>query len=85
LVEGTRVSGFLIKQDFGLASLPYFDNIDADEINLVLITHYHLDHAAGLPFLMEKTQYNSKRIFMTQLTRAIYNALLSYFVRVSRN
>lgn len=69
----------------GLASLPYFDGIDTYEIDLVLITHYHLDHAAGLPYLMEKTKYNCKRVFMTQPTRAIYKALLSDFVRVSRN
>ena len=69
----------------GLASLPYFDSIDTDDIDLVLITHYHLDHAAGLPYLMEKTGYNCKRVFMTQPTRAIYKALLSDFVRVSRN
>lgn len=69
----------------GMASLPFFDEIEADDIDLVLITHYHLDHAAGLPFLMAHTQFNCKRVFMTQPTRAIYKALLSDFVRVSRN
>lgn len=69
----------------GLASLPWFDVLDTNEIDLVLITHYHLDHAAGLPYLMEKTQYDCKRVFMTQPTRAIYKALLSDYVRVSRH
>ena len=70
----------------GLASLPFFDEISPEEIDLVLITHYHLDHAAGLPFLMERTNFNPKaRVFMTQPTRAIYKALLSDFVRVSKN
>lgn len=70
----------------GISSLPFFDYIEAQEIDLVLITHYHLDHAAGLPFLMERTNLNPKaRVFMTQPTRAIYKALLSDFVRVSRN
>lgn len=70
----------------GEASLPFFDNIDADEIDLVLITHYHLDHSAGLPFLMERTNFNPKAsVIMTQPTRAIYKALLSDFVRVSKN
>ena len=70
----------------GMASLPFFDAVEPEEIDLVLITHYHLDHAAGLPFLMEKTNFNPKaRVFMTQPTRAIYKALLSDFVRVSRN
>lgn len=70
----------------GIASLPFFDEISPEEIDLVLITHYHLDHAAGLPFLMERTNFNPKaRVFMTQPTRAIYKALLSDFVRVSKN
>lgn len=70
----------------GIPSLPYFDAVDAEEIDLVLITHYHLDHSAGLPYLMEKTNFNPKaRVIMTQPTRAIYKALLSDFVRVSRN
>lgn len=70
----------------GIASLPFFDAIEPEEIDLVLITHYHLDHAAGLPFLMERTNFNpNARVFMTQPTRAIYKALLSDFVRVSRN
>ena len=70
----------------GMSSLPFFDAVEPEEIDLVLITHYHLDHAAGLPFLMERTSFNPKaRVFMTQPTRAIYKALLSDFVRVSRN
>uniref|UniRef100_A0A7S3A919 Cleavage and polyadenylation specificity factor subunit 3 n=2 Tax=Rhodosorus marinus TaxID=101924 RepID=A0A7S3A919_9RHOD len=68
----------------GLASLPFFDAIDADEIDLALITHFHLDHCAGLPYLLERTNFNPKaRIFMTHPTKAIYKALLSDFVRVS--
>jgi cleavage and polyadenylation specificity factor subunit 3 len=70
----------------GMAALPFFDAIDTDQIDLVLITHFHLDHAAGLPYLMERTEFNPKaRVFMTQPTRAIYKTLLSDFVRVSRN
>lgn len=70
----------------GIAALPYFDDLDADEIDLVLITHFHLDHAAGLPYLMERTNFNPKAsVIMTQPTRAIYRALLSDFVRVSKN
>lgn len=69
----------------GLASLPFFDAIDSEEIDIVLISHYHLDHAAGLPYLMEKTGYGFKRVFMTQPTRAIYKQLLTDFVRVSKN
>lgn len=70
----------------GIAALPFFDEIEPEHIDLILITHYHLDHAAGLPYLMERTNFNpNARVFMTQPTRAIYKALLSDFVRVSRN
>lgn len=70
----------------GISALPFFDDIDTDQIDLILITHYHVDHAAGLPYLMERTELNPKaRVFMTQPTRAIYKTLLSDFVRVSRN
>lgn len=70
----------------GMASLPYFDDADMTKIDLVLITHFHLDHAAGLPYLMEKTNLNpAARIFMTHPTKAIYKTVLTDFVRVSRN
>ncbi|KAA8490481.1 Cleavage and polyadenylation specificity factor subunit 3 [Porphyridium purpureum] len=70
----------------GLASLPFFDAIEPDQIDLALITHFHLDHCAGLPYLLERTNFNPKaRIFMTHPTKAIYKALLSDFVRVSHS
>ena len=36
----------------GLASLPYTDDVEFDEIDIVLITHFHLDHCGALPWLM---------------------------------
>ncbi|KAJ3041824.1 Cleavage and polyadenylation specificity factor subunit 3 [Rhizophlyctis rosea] len=38
----------------GLAALPFFDNIDPSTIDVLLITHFHVDHAAALPYFMEK-------------------------------
>eukprot|EP00871_Galdieria_phlegrea_P003291 jgi/Galph1/3963/GphlegSOOS_G2615.1 len=70
----------------GLASLPFFDEIDPRSIDLILITHFHLDHCAALPYLLEKTNCNpNARVFMTHPTKAIYKTLLSDFVRVSSN
>ncbi|GJQ15495.1 hypothetical protein GpartN1_g7286.t1 [Galdieria partita] len=70
----------------GLASLPFFDEMDPRSIDLILITHFHLDHCAALPYLLEKTNCNpNARIFMTHPTKAIYKTLLSDFVRVSSN
>ncbi|GJD11109.1 Cleavage and polyadenylation specificity factor subunit 3-I [Galdieria sulphuraria] len=66
----------------GLASLPFFDEMDPRSIDLILITHFHLDHCAALPYLLEKTNCNpNARVFMTHPTKAIYKTLLSDFVR----
>ncbi|XP_046860569.1 cleavage and polyadenylation specificity factor subunit 3-like [Xenia sp. Carnegie-2017] len=66
----------------GLDSLPFVDEIDAEEIDLLLISHFHLDHCGGLPWFLEKTTFNG-RVFMTHPTKAIYRWLLSDFVKVS--
>jgi len=66
----------------GMSALPFFDEIDPASVDIVLITHFHLDHAAGLPFFMEKTNFRGK-VFMTHPTKAIYKWLLSDYVKVS--
>ncbi|ORX48407.1 Metallo-hydrolase/oxidoreductase [Piromyces finnis] len=66
----------------GLSSLPFFDEIDPSEIDIVLITHFHLDHAASLPYFLEKTTFKG-RVFMTHPTKAIYKWLISDYMRVS--
>ncbi|KAJ1344668.1 hypothetical protein BSLG_000191 [Batrachochytrium salamandrivorans] len=66
----------------GLAALPFFDNIDPETVDLVLITHFHVDHAAGLPYFMEKTTFKG-RVFMTHPTRAIYKWLVSDYIKIS--
>ncbi|KAI9164653.1 endoribonuclease ysh1 [Blastocladiella emersonii ATCC 22665] len=66
----------------GLGALPFFDEIDPAEIDLVLITHFHIDHCASLPYLMEKTTFRG-RVFMTHPTKAIFRWMLSDYVRVS--
>lgn len=66
----------------GLGGLPFFDNIDPSEVDLILITHFHLDHAAALPYFTEKTSFKG-RVFMTHPTKAIFKWLLSDYVKVS--
>ena len=34
----------------GMDALPFVDMIEADEIDLLLISHFHLDHAGALPW-----------------------------------
>ncbi|KAJ0088336.1 hypothetical protein Patl1_32524 [Pistacia atlantica] len=67
----------------GMAALPYFDEIDPSTIDVLLITHYHLDHAASLPYFLEKTTFKG-RVFMTHATKAIYKLLLTDYVKVSK-
>ena len=51
-VTGAR-SNFLI--DCGASSLPALKRlgIGRDDIDLILITHFHGDHFGGLPFLLK--------------------------------
>lgn len=66
----------------GVASLPFYDDYDLSEVDILLISHFHLDHAASLPYVMQRTGFKG-RVFMTHPTKAIYRWLLSDFVRVS--
>lgn len=44
----------------GMQSLPYFDDVDLAEVDLALITHFHLDHCAAVPYLACKTRFKVK-------------------------
>ncbi|MEN3347405.1 MAG: hypothetical protein V7632_1040 [Bradyrhizobium sp.] len=58
-VAGARVN-FLI--DCGASSLPALKRlgIDRDAIDLILITHFHGDHFAGLPFFLLDAQFTRR-------------------------
>src|SRR6516165_12547464 len=58
-VTGEKAN-FLI--DCGASSLPALkrNGISADEIDLVMITHFHGDHFGGLPFLMLDAQFSRR-------------------------
>ena len=38
----------------GMAALPFLDELDWSTVDCILITHFHLDHAASLTYVMEK-------------------------------
>ena len=67
----------------GMASLPFFDEVDLETVDAILVTHFHLDHCAALPYVVGHTRFNG-RIFMTHPTKAITASLLRDFVRVSK-
>lgn len=66
----------------GISSLPFYDEFDLSKIDVLLISHFHLDHAASLPYVMRRTNFQG-RVFMTHPTKAIYRWLLKDFVRVT--
>lgn len=65
----------------GVSSLPFLDLVDLSKIDAILITHFHLDHAAALPFLTEKTEFKGK-VYMTHPTKAILKWLLNDYIRI---
>lgn len=67
----------------GDASLPYFDEVDLGTIDVILVTHFHLDHCAALPYVVKNPAFKG-RIFMTHPTKPIYSMLLSDFVKLNK-
>ena len=74
----------------GRGSLPYLDTIEDEHVDLVLISHFHLDHCGALPVLPKRTffhtagqGYPSTEILMTLPTRAIMKGLLNDFLSIS--
>ncbi|GAA93507.1 uncharacterized protein L969DRAFT_52194 [Mixia osmundae IAM 14324] len=69
----------------GMPALPFIDELDWDTVDAILVTHFHLDHAAGLPYIMEKTNFKDGggRVYMTHATKDVYELLMQDFVRIS--
>ena len=69
----------------GLTALPFIDQLDWSTVDALLITHFHLDHAAALTYIMEKTNFadGKGKVYMTHPTKAVYRFLMSDFVRIS--
>ncbi|PHH83115.1 hypothetical protein CDD82_3525 [Ophiocordyceps australis] len=65
----------------GLAALPFYDDFDLSTVDVLLISHFHVDHAASLPYVLSKTNFKG-RVFMTHPTKAIYKWLIQDSVRV---
>ncbi|KAK5111476.1 hypothetical protein LTR62_004928 [Meristemomyces frigidus] len=65
----------------GLAALPFYDEFDLSTVDVLLVTHFHMDHAASLPYVLAKTNF-AGRVYMTHPTKAIYKYLMQDSVRV---
>lgn len=66
----------------GHASFPYFDEYDLSKVDILLVSHFHVDHSASLPYVMQQSNFRGK-VFMTHATKAIYRWLMQDFVRVT--
>lgn len=64
------------------AGLPFFDAIDPASVDLLLITHFHIDHCAAVPWFLMQTGFHGK-CYMTHATKAIFKILLADYVRVA--
>ena len=38
----------------GVGALPIFDKSRLDEVDICLVTHFHLDHCGGVPYLLSR-------------------------------
>lgn len=65
----------------GLSAMPFYDEFDLSTVDVLLISHFHVDHAASLPYVLAKTNFRG-RVFMTHPTKAIYKWLIQDSVRV---
>ncbi|KAJ7354677.1 beta-lactamase-like protein [Mycena albidolilacea] len=69
----------------GIASLPFIDELDWSTVDALLITHCHLDHAAALTYITEKTNFRDGKgkVYMTHPTKALHKFMMQDFVRSS--
>ncbi|KAI0743756.1 beta-lactamase-like protein [Daedaleopsis nitida] len=69
----------------GIASLPFVDDLDWSTVDVLLVTHFHLDHAAALTYIMEKTNFRDGKgkVYMTHPTKALHKFMMQDFVRMS--
>jgi len=60
-----------------MAALPFLDELDWSTVDAILITHFHLDHAASLTYVMEKVRYTSVLDSSQRFTRIYANLFRS--------
>jgi Cft2 family RNA processing exonuclease len=66
----------------GYDSLPDFSKLESTAIDLVLISHCHLDHVGSLPFFMKKQQ--QARVLMSQASHIVLPRILNNSVTVMK-
>ncbi|MES1916744.1 MAG: hypothetical protein MHM6MM_008536 [Cercozoa sp. M6MM] len=70
----------------GMAALPFFDVIDPTSLDAILITHFHIDHAAALPYFLARNKGRFRgKVYMTHATKSVFRLLMLDYLRVSGN
>lgn len=41
----------------GMDALPFFDRVDMSKVDVIVVTHFHLDHCAALPYVVAHTTF----------------------------
>ncbi|KAL0956605.1 hypothetical protein HGRIS_002742 [Hohenbuehelia grisea] len=69
----------------GMASLPFIDDLDWSTVDAILVTHFHLDHAAALAYITEKTNFRDGKgkVYMTHPTKALHKFMMQDFMRTT--
>ncbi|KAA6332866.1 MAG: putative Cleavage and polyadenylation specificity factor subunit 3, partial [Streblomastix strix] len=52
-------------------------------VDVILITHFHLDHAAGLPWFISKFKDFKGKILMTAPTKTFFRIVTSDYIKIS--
>ena len=58
---GERHSGGIYPSFSGINSLPFFDNVDLDTIDAMLITHFQLDHCTAVPCVVNTVAFKARK------------------------
>jgi Cft2 family RNA processing exonuclease len=82
-----KIGSFNILFDSGISpkrsgydALPAFDRLGTTVIDLILISHCHLDHVGSLPYIMKRQQ--QARILITQASHILLPRILNNCVTV---
>lgn len=69
----------------GLAALPllHHHGLEPSAVDIVVITHFHLDHAAALPYFTERLEGFKGRVFATHATIAVMRIMLKDYCRIA--
>ena len=58
----------------GLRSLPYLDTVALDTVDLMLVTHFHLDHCAAVPYVTGHTNFKVRALQLLHCASVLFRS-----------